>query len=154
MDLSHTHIEKIGKHLENKRFESLQFHNSSHHHGFNSGPRNYFMPKVELRKFDGMYVFTWVNEIKQLFESHNIINDKQMIVVCTTQGQDLCCIKLGTFVVSSQDIVLYQVLSMSSCIEVGCLYCDLVLYQDWNFVLYQDWSLVLYQDWSCIISIL
>ena len=74
--------------------------------------------------------------------------------------QDFCCIKLGTCVISLQDIVMYQVLSISSCIEVGCMYYDLVLYQYWNLVLYQDrshvlfhdYKLVLYEVWTCVVS--
>ena len=55
--------------------------------------------------------------------------------------------------VSSQDIVLYQVLSMSSCIEVGCVYYDLVLYQDWNLMLYQDLkACVVSRLHTCVVS--
>jgi hypothetical protein len=41
------------------------------------------LPKVELRKFDGTKVFTWVNQIEQYFEMHNIMDDKQMIHIET-----------------------------------------------------------------------
>jgi hypothetical protein len=59
--------------------------------GFNSNiganhgwvPKGIHFPKVELRKFDGTYVFTWVNQIEQYFELHNIMDDKQMISLAT-----------------------------------------------------------------------
>ena len=51
IDLSQPHIDKIEKHMENNMFESLIIDNP-HNHGFNSGPRNYFIHNSELRKFD------------------------------------------------------------------------------------------------------
>jgi hypothetical protein len=52
--------------------------------GFNSNngvtygwsPKGVNLPKVELRKFDGTKVFTWVNQIEKYFELHNIMDDK------------------------------------------------------------------------------
>jgi hypothetical protein len=49
--------------------------------GFNSNiganhgwvPKGIHFSKVELRKFDGTNVFTWVNQIEQYFELHNIM---------------------------------------------------------------------------------
>ena len=64
----------------------------------------------------------------------------------------MCYIKLGACVVSGRDIVLYQVLSISSCIEIGCMYCDIVLYRDWIIVLYQDWSFVVSRLWTYVVS--
>jgi hypothetical protein len=40
-------------------------------------------PNIELRKFDGTKVFTWVNQIEKYFELHNIMDDKQMIHIAT-----------------------------------------------------------------------
>ena len=37
------------------------------------------LPKVELRKFYGTKVFTWVNKIEEYFELHNIMDDKKTI---------------------------------------------------------------------------
>ena len=68
------------------------------------------------------------------------------------QVKNVCCIKLRTCVVSSQEILLYQVLSMSSCVEVGFLYCDLLLYQDCILVLYQDFILVVSIMYLCCIK--
>jgi hypothetical protein len=36
------------------------------------------LPQVELRKFDGTKVFTWVNQIEKHFELHNIMDDKNV----------------------------------------------------------------------------
>jgi len=55
--------------------------------GFNSNiganhgcdPKGIHFTKVELRKFDGTYVFTWVNQIEQYFVLHNIMDNKQII---------------------------------------------------------------------------
>jgi hypothetical protein len=59
--------------------------------GFNSNngvtygwsPKQVNLLKVELRNFYGTKVFTWLNQIEQYFELHNIMDDKQMIHIET-----------------------------------------------------------------------
>jgi hypothetical protein len=46
-------------------------------------PKGVKLPKVELRKFYGTKVFTWVNQIQQYFELHNIMDDNQRIHIET-----------------------------------------------------------------------
>ena len=92
-----------------------------------------------------------------LYHVKNLCCIKLKTCVVSSQGlvlyqvRNLCCIKLRTCVVSSQDIVLYHFLYMSSCIEVRCLYCDLMLYKDWNLVLYQNRGIVLYQNFRLVL---
>jgi hypothetical protein len=59
--------------------------------GFNSNngvtygwsPKGVNLPKVELINFDGAKIFTWVNQIEEYHELHNIINYKKMIHIAT-----------------------------------------------------------------------
>jgi hypothetical protein len=47
------------------------------------GSKGVNFPKVELKKFDGTKVFTWVNQVEKYFELHNIMNDKIRISLAT-----------------------------------------------------------------------
>ena len=69
-DLFQSRLEKIEKQLESKKLESSQVDDSLQHHGFNSGPRNYFIPKIGMRKFDGKDPITWIFQMEQLFDLH------------------------------------------------------------------------------------
>jgi hypothetical protein len=64
----------------NKQFSSGFNSNSGVNYG--GGPKFNF-PKIELKKFDGTKVFTWVNQIEKYFELHNIMDDKQRIHIET-----------------------------------------------------------------------
>ena len=44
-DLFQSCLEKNEKQLENRKMESSKVNDSLQHHGFNLGPRNYFIPK-------------------------------------------------------------------------------------------------------------
>ena len=59
-DLFQSHLENIEKQLESKKFESSKVDDSLQHHGFNSGARNYFIPKLYMRKFDGKDPIMWI----------------------------------------------------------------------------------------------
>ena len=59
-DSFQSHLEKIEKQLESRKLESSKVDDSLQHHGFNSGPRNYFIPKIDMRKFDGKDPITWI----------------------------------------------------------------------------------------------
>ena len=58
-DLFQWRLEKIEKHMESRKLESSKVNDSLQHHGFNSGLRNYFIPNIEMRKFDGKDPITW-----------------------------------------------------------------------------------------------
>ena len=49
-DLFQPRLEKIEKQLESRKLESSKVDDSLQHHGINSGPRNYFIPKIDMRK--------------------------------------------------------------------------------------------------------
>ena len=65
---------------ENKSFSSGFNSNSGVNYG--GGPKVNF-PKIELKNFDGITIFTWVNQIEQYFELHNIMDDKKRICIAT-----------------------------------------------------------------------
>jgi len=48
-------------------YSSLQY---PHHRGFNSTPRNYLIPKIDVRKFDGRDPITWIFHMEQFFDLH------------------------------------------------------------------------------------
>ena len=58
--LFQSRVEKIEKKMESTKLESSKVDDSLQHHGFNSGPRNYFIPNIDKRKFDGKDPITWI----------------------------------------------------------------------------------------------
>lgn len=66
-------IGKVGAQLKIKKFESLTYDLSAdqypHFHGFNSTPRNYFIPNIDMIKFDGNYPVTWIFQMEPFFET-------------------------------------------------------------------------------------
>ena len=56
--------EKIKKQLESNKFDSSKVDDSLQHHGFNSSPRNYFIPKIDIQKFDGKDPITWIFQME------------------------------------------------------------------------------------------
>ena len=64
---------KVEAQLKIKKLESLTYDISSieypHFHGFNSTPRNYFIPKINMIKFDGNYHVVWIFQMEQFFET-------------------------------------------------------------------------------------
>jgi hypothetical protein len=78
-----THENKGSTHFE-KSANNKPFSESNSNYGVNSGGGSKFnFPKIELNKFDGTEVFTWVNQIEQYFELHNIMDDKKRIHIAT-----------------------------------------------------------------------
>ena len=65
-------MDNIEKQLENKRFESTKSNDTLHYHRFNSGSRNYFIPKIDMRKFDGKAPITWIFQMEQFFDLHQV----------------------------------------------------------------------------------
>ena len=55
---------KVEEQLKINNFESLTYDISlaqdPHFHGFNSTPRNYFIPNIDMIKFDGNYHVAWI----------------------------------------------------------------------------------------------
>ena len=71
-DLFQSCIEKIEKELESRKMESSKFDDSLQHHVFNSGPMNYFIPKFDKRNFDGKDSITWIFQMEQFFDLHQV----------------------------------------------------------------------------------
>ena len=68
-----THVwRKLKKQLESRKLESSKVDDSLQHHGFNSGPRNYFIPKIDRRKFDDKDPITWIFQMEQFFDLHQV----------------------------------------------------------------------------------
>jgi hypothetical protein len=80
-----THENKGSIHVEqtanNKPFSTIES-NSNSGVNYGGGPKFNF-PKIELNKFDGTKAFTWVNQMEQYFEPHNIMDDKKRIQITT-----------------------------------------------------------------------
>ena len=79
-DLFHSHLERIEKKLENRKLESSKNDISLQHHGFNSSPRNYYIPKIDKRKFDGKDPITWIFHMEQLFDLHQVPTLQKIII--------------------------------------------------------------------------
>ena len=64
---------KVEAQLKIKNFKSLTYDISlakdAHFHGFNSAPRNYFIPNIDMIKFDGNYHVAWIFQMEQLFKT-------------------------------------------------------------------------------------
>jgi hypothetical protein len=54
---NHENAEEINIESYNHDYSSLQ---DPHHQSFNAAPRNYFIPNIDMRKFDGKYLITWI----------------------------------------------------------------------------------------------
>ena len=65
-------LEKIEKQLESKKLESSKVDDSLQHHGFNSVPMNYFIPKIDMRKFDGKDPVVCIFQMEQFFDLHQV----------------------------------------------------------------------------------
>jgi hypothetical protein len=72
------HVEKLSN---KKNFPGGFNSNSEVNYGWFTKGMN--LPKVGLRKFDGTYFFNSVNQVKEYFELHNIMDDKKMIHIVT-----------------------------------------------------------------------
>ena len=66
---NHENIEEIKIESQNHDYSSLQ---NPHHQGFNVAPRNYFIPKIDMRKFDGKDTITWIFQMEQYFDLHQV----------------------------------------------------------------------------------
>ena len=74
-DLFQSHLDKIEKQLESRKLESSKVDDSLQHHGFNSGPSNYFIPNIEMRKFDGKDPIMWIFQMEKLFDLWSEFHD-------------------------------------------------------------------------------
>jgi hypothetical protein len=80
-----THENKCSIHVEqtaNNNLFSTSESNSNSGVNYGGGPKFNF-PKIELKKFDGTKVFTWVNQLEQYFELHDIMDAKKRIHIAT-----------------------------------------------------------------------
>ena len=71
-DLFQSCLEKIEKQSESRKLESSKIDDSLQHNGFNSCPRNYFIPKNDMRKFDGKDPIMWIFQMEQFFDLHQV----------------------------------------------------------------------------------
>ena len=71
-DLFQSRLDKIEKKLESRKLESSRVDDSLQDHGFNSSPRNYFLPKIDMRNFDGKDQISWIFEMQQFFDLHHV----------------------------------------------------------------------------------
>jgi hypothetical protein len=62
-------VENINIEFHNDDYSSLEY---PHHEGFNSAPRNYLIPKIDMRKFDGKDPITWIFQMEQLFDIYQV----------------------------------------------------------------------------------
>jgi hypothetical protein len=69
MQGNHENVEEIKIESQNHDYSSLQ---DPHHQGFNVAPRNYFIPKIDMRKFDGKDPITWIFQMEQFFDLHQV----------------------------------------------------------------------------------
>ena len=59
-DLFQSRLEKIEKQLESRNLESSKVYDLLQLYRFNSGPRNYFIPKIDMWKFYRKDPITWI----------------------------------------------------------------------------------------------
>ena len=70
----------------NWRIRDLSSRHSIIHHsiiyimGFNFGPRNYFIPKIDMRKFDNKDPITWIFHMEQFFDLHQVPTLKKVTI--------------------------------------------------------------------------
>jgi hypothetical protein len=57
MQGNHLNVEEINIEPQNHDYSSPP---DSHHWGFHFTPRNYLIPKIKMRKFDGKDIITWI----------------------------------------------------------------------------------------------
>jgi hypothetical protein len=69
-----SHMGSILSQLEstNTEFQNYSSLQDPHHQGFKSAPRNYFIPKIDMRKFDGKDPITWIFQMEQYFDLHQV----------------------------------------------------------------------------------
>ena len=79
-DLFQSRLEKIEKKMESRKLESSKVDGSRQHHGFNLGPRNYFIPKIDMRKFDGKDPIMWIFQMEQFFDLHEVLTLKKVTI--------------------------------------------------------------------------
>ena len=65
-------MENIEKQLKSRNLESSNINDSLQHHRFNLGPRNYFIPKIDMQKFDKKDPITWLFQMEQFFDLHQV----------------------------------------------------------------------------------
>jgi len=79
-----SHMGNILKKVEKMSMESKNHYYSSckdpHHTGFNSTPRNYFIPKIDMRKFDGKYPITWIFQMEKSFDLQQVKILQEVII--------------------------------------------------------------------------
>jgi hypothetical protein len=62
-------VEEIKIESQNHDYLALQ---DPHHLGFNAEPMKLFIPKIDMRKFDGKHPITWIFHMEQFFDLHQV----------------------------------------------------------------------------------
>jgi hypothetical protein len=70
-----TNVENMKIESHNHDYSSLQY---PHNYGFNSMPRNYLIPKIDMRKFDVKYPIIWIFQMEKLFDLQQVTNLKKV----------------------------------------------------------------------------
>ena len=71
-----TNVERVVKetHYENKRNVNHDFIDS------NVGLKTHHVPKIDTRKFDGKDLVTWILQMEQYFDLHNVQNTQKVCI--------------------------------------------------------------------------
>jgi len=88
-----SHMRSILSQLESTNLES-QNHNHEFsiqypkHHGFNLAPRNYYIPNIDMRKFNGNNLVTWIVDMDQCFDLHQVASLQKVNIASMYFEQD------------------------------------------------------------------
>ena len=66
---NHVNVEKIKFEPQNHDYSSPP---NLHHRGFHSTRRNYLIPKIDMRNFDGKDPITWIFYMDQLYDVNHV----------------------------------------------------------------------------------
>ena len=56
----------------------------------NVGLKTHHIPKIDMRKFDGKDLVTWIVQMEQCFDLHNVENTKKVCIVTLYLEQNTC----------------------------------------------------------------
>ena len=56
----------------------------------NVGGKNHHIPKMDMRKFDGKDPVTWILQMKQYFDLHNVKNTQKVRIATLHLEQNTC----------------------------------------------------------------
>jgi hypothetical protein len=77
MQGNHENIYEINIESQNHDYSLLQ---DLHHRGFNSTPRDYLISKIYMIKLDGKVPITWIFQMDQFFDLHQVPSFKKVTI--------------------------------------------------------------------------